>query len=518
MTSAVQATARSLRWSHGAIKRGRGRGPLLNQCGTQIQFSSVSNNDPEPVLPVEAASKSKSALLHSFEGYTDEKIVEMSLQGKISAYRLEQELKRSVNEGLEPDCSRAVRVRRLYLQGLIEESAKAKTSDEAMAAKARNALTISEESSSVGLPYNSFDHESFYRSILGKNCENVIGFIPYPVGVAGPILMDNKKYHVPMATTEGALVASTNRGCRAITESGGVFTQILNDGMTRAPALRLRSAKEAADVYRWVQQPENLETLRAAFSSTTNYGRLLAIKPTIAGRSIHLRFKCFTGDAMGMNMISKGVLECLDVLEKEFPTIDVLSVSGNTCTDKKPSAMNWIEGRGKSVVAEAVLSSHVVVDVLKCTVPSLVDLNIAKNLMGSTLAGSIGGSNAHAANVVTACFLATGQDPAQNVESSNCMTLMEADEGGSLRVSVTMPCIEVGTVGGGTSLPAQKACLDMLGLAGSSGTPGENAQQLARIIASTVLAGEISLMAALASNHLVSAHMKLNRAEKPKEK
>lgn len=221
---------------------------------------------------------------------------------------------------------------------------------------------------------------------------------------------------------------------------------------------------------------------------------------------------------MGMNMISKGVLECLGVLEREFPTIEVLSVSGNTCTDKKPSAMNWIEGRGKSVVAEAVLSSHVVVDVLKCTVPSLVDLNIAKNLMGSTLAGSIGGSNAHAANVVTACFLATGQDPAQNVESSNCMTLMEADEGGSLRVSVTMPCMEVGTVGGGTSLPAQKACLDMLGLAGSSGTPGENAQMLARIIASTVLAGEISLMAALASNHLVSAHMKLNRADKPKEK
>ena len=170
---------------------------------------------------------------------------------------------------------------------------------------------------------------------------------------------------------------------------------------------------------------------------------------------------------MGMNMISKGVMQCVGFLEQSFPELEMLAVSGNVCTDKKPSAMNWIEGRGKSVVCEATLSGQVIVDVLKCTVQSLVELNVAKNLVGSAVAGSIGGNNAHAANMVTAVFLATGQDPAQNVESSNCMTLMEpVNDGQDLHVSVTMPSIEVGTIGGGTGLSAQKACLEMMGLAG----------------------------------------------------
>jgi len=217
---------------------------------------------------------------------------------------------------------------------------------------------------------------------------------------------------------------------------------------------------------------------------------------------------------MGRNRISKAVLQAMEVITAEFPQVDMLSLSGNMCTDKKPSAVNWICGRGKSVVCEVTLSSHVVTSVLKCTVQSLVELNVAKNLVGSALAGSIGGNNAHASNIVTAVFLATGQDPAQNVESSNCMTLMEPTNGGQdLHVSVTMPAIEVGTVGGGTNLHAQKACLDMIGVGGANATnPGENAAQLARVVAGTVLAGEISLMSALASNHLVSAHMKLNRA------
>ena len=156
-------------------------------------------------------------------------------------------------------------------------------------------------------------------------------------------------------------------------------------------------------------------------------------------------------------------------------------------------------------------------EVLKCTPQSLVELNIAKNLVGSSIAGSIGGNNAHASNIVTAVFLATGQDPAQNVESSNCITLMErvGDNGEDLHVSVTMPSIEVGTVGGGTALHAQQACLRLIGCAGASaGEPGSNARQLASVVAAAVLAGEISLMSALASNHLVSAHMKLNRAKK----
>ena len=194
------------------------------------------------------------------------------------------------------------------------------------------------------------------------------------------------------------------------------------------------------------------------------------------------------------------------------------------CTDKKPSAVNWVTGRGKSVSAEVVLSGHVLRTVLKTSATALAELNTGKNLVGSALAGSIGGFNAHASNILTALFLATGQDPAQNVESSNCLTLMDVDAGvrdaadpegragPGLVVSTTMPCIEVGTVGGGTSLPAQAACLELLGLRGAhESDPGANARTLARVVAATVLAGELSLMAALTSNDLLSAHIKLNR-------
>lgn len=176
-----------------------------------------------------------------------------------------------------------------------------------------------------------------------------------------------------------------------------------------------------------------------------------------------------------------------------------------------------IDGRGKSVVVEAIIPESVVRDVLKTTPDALVEANYAKNLIGSAVAGSIGGFNAHAANIVTAVFLATGQDPAQNVESSNCMTLIEkvSPECNDIYVSVTMPTMEVGTVGGGTSLSPQSSMLTLLGVKGSAEQSGENARQLARIVGSAVLAGELSLMAALSSGHLISSHMKLNRKHEP---
>jgi hydroxymethylglutaryl-CoA reductase (NADPH) len=194
--------------------------------------------------------------------------------------------------------------------------------------------------------------------------------------------------------------------------------------------------------------------------------------------------------------------------------LQIIAISGNYCTDKKPAAINWIEGRGKSVVAEAIIPGNIVQSVLKTTVRAIVELNISKNLIGSAMAGSIGGFNAHAANILTAVYLATGQDPAQNVESSQCITLMEAvNDGQDLYISVTMPCIEVGTVGGGTALPPQAACLDLLGVRGANvEKPGANAQRLARIIGAAVMAGELSLCAALAAGHLVKSHMAHNRA------
>lgn len=157
-----------------------------------------------------------------------------------------------------------------------------------------------------------------------------------------------------------------------------------------------------------------------------------------------MRFSCSTGDAMGMNMVSKGVQNVLDFLQNDFPDMDVMGISGNFCSDKKPAAVNWIEGRGKSVVCEAVIKGDLVRKVLKTNVEALVELNMLKNLTGSAMAGALGGFNAHASNIVSAVYIATGQDPAQNVESSHCITMMEpVNDGKDLHVSVTMPSIEV---------------------------------------------------------------------------
>jgi len=294
---------------------------------------------------------------------------------------------------------------------------------------------------------------------------------------------------------------------------------VTNNGMTRAPLIRMPSVVRALELKHWLEGMDNFYQVAAAFNSTSRFARLSTIKCAIAGRNVYLRFKARTGDAMGMNMVSKGVEKAIEVLQDYFPDLDALSLSGNYCTDKKPSAINWIEGRGKSVVVEAVITGDIVVKTLKTTVQGLVDLNLHKNLVGSAMAGSIGGFNAHASNIVTAIFLATGQDPAQNVESSNCLTMMEPLNGGKdLHISVTMPSIEVGTIGGGTHLPSQSACLSMLGLKGSSPTrPGAHAEMLARVVGATVMAGELSLMSALAAGHLVRTHLQLNRKQKPKD-
>lgn len=220
---------------------------------------------------------------------------------------------------------------------------------------------------------------------------------------------------------------------------------------------------------------------------------------------------------MGMNMISKGVEYSLKYMAEScgFEDMEEISVSGNYCCDKKPAAINWIEGRGKGVVAEAIIPKHVVEGVLKSDVDALVELNISKNLVGSALAGSIGGNNAQAANLVAAIYLATGQDPAQVVESANCMTLMK-NVNGNLQLTVSMPSIEVGTIGGGTILEPQGAMLDLLGVRGPHPTvPGTNSRQLAKIVASGVMAAELSLCSALAAGHLVKSHMALNRSKAP---
>ncbi|XP_054041545.1 3-hydroxy-3-methylglutaryl-Coenzyme A reductase isoform X2 [Rissa tridactyla] len=297
---------------------------------------------------------------------------------------------------------------------------------------------------------------------------------------------------------------------------GGASSRILADGMTRGPVVRLPTACQAAEVKVWLESPEGFKIMKEAFDSTSRFARLQKLLICLAGRNLYIRFQSGTGDAMGMNMISKGTEKALARLNEEFPDLQVIAISGNYCTDKKPAAINWIEGRGKSVVCEAVIPAKVVKEVLKTTTEDIVEVNINKNLVGSAMAGSIGGYNAHAANIVTAIYIACGQDAAQNVGSSNCITLMErtGSTNEDLYISCTMPSIEIGTVGGGTNLLPQQACLQMLGVQGASqDNPGENARQLAKIVCATVMAGELSLMAALAAGHLVKSHMIHNRSK-----
>lgn len=359
------------------------------------------------------------------------------------------------------------------------------------------------------LSFRNYD----YNKVLNACCENVLGFIEIPIGYAGPLTLDGKKYFVPMATTEGALVASTNRGCKAISYSG-VRSVVEDVGMTRAPCVKFPCVLSAARAKRWMETSENFQVIKTAFDSTSRFARLQELLIGMDGPQLYIRFRAFTGDAMGMNMVSKGAENALRIVQHAFPEMEIVSLSGNFCSDKKPAAINWIKGRGKRVVCEAIISEEVLRNLLKTDAKTLVQCNKLKNMAGSALAGSIGGNNAHAANMVTAIFIATGQDPAQNITSSNCSTHMElhTPNPNDLYITCTMPSLEVGTVGGGTVLPGQSACLDVLGVRGAHPTcPADNSKQLARIICATVMAGEISLMAALVNSDLVKSHMKHNR-------
>jgi hydroxymethylglutaryl-CoA reductase (NADPH) len=197
--------------------------------------------------------------------------------------------------------------------------------------------------------------------------------------------------------------------------------------MTRGPCVSFETLERAGAAKIWLDSEAGQDVMKKAFNSTSRFARLQSMKTALAGTNLYIRFKTTTGDAMGMNMISKGVEHALSVMSNEagFDDMQIISVSGNYCTDKKAAALNWIDGRGKGVVAEAIIPGEVVRSVLKSDVDSLVELNISKNLIGSAMAGSVGGFNAHAANMVAAIFLATGQDPAQVVESANCITIMK---------------------------------------------------------------------------------------------
>ncbi|KAI4367328.1 hypothetical protein MLD38_023078 [Melastoma candidum] len=204
-----------------------------------------------------------------------------------------------------------------------------------------------------------------------------------------------------------------NRGCKAIATSGRASSVLLRDGMTRAPVVRFGCATRTAELKLFLENPENFENLSAIFNRSSRFARLQSIRCAIAGKNLYMRFSCSAGVAMGMNMVSKGVQNVLDYLQGDFPDMDVMGISGNFCSDKKPAAVNWIEGRGKSVVCEALIKGDVVRKILTTSVKSLVELNMIKNLTGSAMAGALGGFNTRASNIVSAVYIATGQDPAR---------------------------------------------------------------------------------------------------------
>merc|ERR1711871_1672294 len=247
----------------------------------------------------------------------DDDVLQSVLDGTLKDYQLEKKL---------GDYERAVRIRRGLYEHLLEKKIDS-------------------------IPYSNYD----YKKVFGANCEIVVGYVPIPVGIVGPLLMNEEPVYVPMATTEGCLVASTNSGCKAL---------LLKDAITRAPCIKMPSAVRAAAMKKWIDTPENYKILEAAFNSTTSFGRLESVTATISGRNVYLRFCCMAGDAMGMNMVSKGCLKAIEVLEQDFPDLDLMAISGNMCTDKKPAAINWILGRGKSIVVEAVIPEAIVKNVL----------------------------------------------------------------------------------------------------------------------------------------------------------
>lgn len=335
--------------------------------------------------------------------------------------------------------------------------------------------------------------------------ENYIGVAQVPMGLAGPLKVKGDhaegSFYLPLATTEGALVASVSRGCSVLNAAGGARARLLADAMTRAPAFACKDVDHVLKARDWVHR--NLEKVRKAAEGTTRHGKLLGISPYVVGRTLYLRFHFSTGDAMGMNMVTIATEAASRVIERGTGA-RLVALSGNLCTDKKAAAVNLIEGRGKSVVAEAVLPGKLVWDKLHAIPEDLLDVHVRKNLVGTAKAGGFG-YNAHFANVLAALFIATGQDAAQVVDGSLGFTTVER-EGDGLYVAVTIPALEVGTVGGGTRLPTQQEALRLMRCAG----PGK-ARAFAEVVAGAVLAGEVSLLGAMAAGHLGRAHQRLGR-------
>ena len=345
-----------------------------------------------------------------------------------------------------------------------------------------------------------------------RNCENLIGAAQIPIGVVGPVPICgtevNEEVFVPLATTEGALIASTNRGCAALRASGGAKVFVEDVGMTRAPVFRTSGVAEGQRFVEWVRAHES--TMQEMARKTSRFLELVSIRPFVFSTTVFLRFRFQSGDAMGMNMATIACDRIVTDLIEPETGIPCTALSGNYCVDKKPAAVNFQEGRGKRLFAEVELPAEVLKKTLKTEADALVDVQYRKNLLGSIAAGS-SGFNAHFANILAGFFIATGQDLAHVVDGSTGVTCVETRPNGAAYFSVFLPTVPLGAIGGGTGLATQSEALSLLGIQVDPERPGKAVMRLAEILAATVLAGELSLMSAFTSRDLASAHERLGR-------
>ncbi len=349
----------------------------------------------------------------------------------------------------------------------------------------------------------SFDPAAF----LPGNIESFSGVAQVPLGFAGPLLVDGEHakgdFFVPMATTEGTLVASYGRGMRLTREAGGVRTTVIKDSMQRAPVFVFSSARAARDFGDWVTA--NFEQIKAKAEETTRSGKLIEIEQHASAKMRWLRFNYTCGDAAGQNMVSKATRHaCMWMLEQGLVELEHFSLAANLDTDKKHSFINNLNTRGKRVIAEITLPAEMITRVMHTTGAALHRQRQLSNA-GSLMAGA-SNNGAHFANGIAAMFIACGQDVANVAESHAGFVFSELKDNGDYYFAVTIPSLVVATYGGGTGLPTQKECLEVLGCYGKG-----RVKKLAEIVAATVLCGELSLAAAVVSDQWVSSHDELGR-------
>ncbi|MBE9101041.1 hydroxymethylglutaryl-CoA reductase [Vacuolonema iberomarrocanum] len=340
-----------------------------------------------------------------------------------------------------------------------------------------------------------------------RNIENFIGTVKVPVGIAGPLqvngLYAQGSYYLPLATTEAALVASYSRGAQLLTAMGGCTAMLLNEGIGRAPGFAFQNLQEAGQFMMWAIAQQ--ATFKQIAESTTGHGQMIDMRLTVEGNHVYLDFQYTTGDAAGQNMVTIATEAVCDYIREQSPIQPEYSfVEANLSGDKKASAQSFLSVRGKKVTAEARLSADLIKKYLHTT-PTAMENYWRMSAIGGTLTGTIG-VQGHYANGLAALYLACGQDVACVAESAVGVTRFEVTEENELYAAVTLPNLVVGTVGGGTGLPSQQACLELMGLAGN-----DKARAFAEVCAGLLLAGELSIIGALASGEFTRAHQRLAR-------